>query len=135
MGYYTAVRGQIDITPPIPWGRVRGCAFLPKKFGGDDLKEVELVVSEEQQDTDDGTLIVRAADAVVARYEGDARNYNVVAHMQELIDQFPSHEFTGRFDCEGEETGDLWRLEIHSRKAVKVQPRIVWPDGTETRPR
>ena len=31
--------------------------------------------------------------------------------------------------------GDLWRLEIHGRRAVKIQPRIVWPDGTEETPR
>jgi hypothetical protein len=41
------------------------------------------------------------------------------------------HEFTGRLDCAGEETGDLWRLEVHDRQAVKVTPRIVWPDGSE----
>ena len=60
------------------------------------------------------------------------RGYDSVDHVQQYSDENPDHAVSGRFDCEGEETGDLWRLEIHDGQAVKVKPRIVWPDGTET---
>lgn len=135
MGYITSARGQIAITPPLTWGQIRESDFLPHDLGGKDQLDVALVVDESTDDCDEGTLTVRIAVAVEARYQDEARNYNIVRHLQQLIDAFPDHEFTGRLDCEGEDTGDLWRLEIHDRKAVKVQPRIVWPDGSETRPR
>lgn len=37
----------------------------------------------------------------------------------------------GRLDCAGDRPGDLWRVEIHGRRAVRVTARIVWPDGSE----
>lgn len=67
----------------------------------------------------------------MSTWEDEARGYNIVDHVQEVINAHPDHEFSGRLDCSGEESGDLWRLEVHDRRAVRVQPRIVWPDGSE----
>jgi len=135
MGYITSARGQIDVTPPLTWGQIRQSDFLPHDLGGSQQLDVALVVEEASEDRDEGTLTVRLGVGVEARYQEEARNYYLVQHLQKLIDAFPGHEFSGRLECEGEDTGDLWRLEVQGRKAVKVQPRIVWPDGSETRPR
>jgi len=133
MGYTTYARGVIAIHPPIPWHRIKDSPFLPD--GGNDELDVKFVLSQEERDTSEGVLTVIEATGVEQRYEDDPRNYNIVVHLQRLIDAFPDHEFLGRFECEGEEAGDLWRVEIEGRKAMKVKPRIVWPDGSETRPR
>lgn len=130
MGYVTSFRGEITIVPPIPWGKLQGSPFLPEAAknnpGGRDLK---FRIVEEVVDTADGLLCRRSATALVSTWEDEARGYDIVEHLQEAVQAFPDHEFTGRIDCEGEDAGDLWRLEVHHRMAVKVVPRIVWPDG------
>lgn len=131
MGYSVSITGEIDITPPLPWGRIKGSPFLPdeaRKGGG---KDVKFRIEQTDRETDEGTLTVRSATALMPTWTDDARARRLVEEVQEVIDAHPGHEFTGRFDCAGERPGDLWRVEIHDRRAVKVQPRIVWPDGSE----
>jgi hypothetical protein len=130
MGYVTRFNGEITITPPIPWGQIKDSPFLPDaaKTGG---KDIMFRIDQVERDTDDGTLIVRSAVALVSTWDDEARGYNIVEHVQQVVDAHPGHEFGGRLDCYGEETGDLWRLEVRGRRAVRVEPRIVWPDGSE----
>lgn len=136
MGYITRAYGQIQITPPIPWIVIKGTKWMPD---GNPNIDVVFVLDETEHvtETEFGTttVVIKQAIAVEQRHEDEPRNYNIVEHLQELIDCYPGHEFAGRLDCEGDETGDLWRLEVHNRRAVKVTPRIVWPDGSETSPR
>ena len=132
MGYVTHFTGEIAITPPIPWGDIKTSPFMPENARGNrNGKDVMFRIEQVERDTPEGTLIARSAVALVSTWEDDARGYNIVDHVQEAVDAHPGHEFTGRLDCEGEEAGDLWRLEVHGRRAVKVTPRIVWPDGSE----
>lgn len=126
MGYVTQARGQITITPPIPWAQANGTEWMPDDWNGPDVK---FVLTETPVD---GGAFTRQAVAVVQRDDSEPRNYQLAEDLQRLIDAYPGHEFTGRFDCHGESAGDIWRLEVHGRQAVKVEPRIVWPDGTET---
>jgi hypothetical protein len=132
MGYNTDVRGTIAIVPPIPWGQIADSPFLPLNARNRDDRDVMFVITEEAVETDDGTLVRRSATGIVSTWEDDCRAYNLIEHVQEVMDAHPDHEFVGRFDCEGAENGDLWRCEIVDRLAVKVKPRIVWPDGSET---
>jgi hypothetical protein len=128
----TRFEGEIRIEPPIPWGQIKDSPFLPdqaREYG--DGRDLKFLLSEVHRDTDEGTVIARSAVALVSTWDHEARGYNIVAHLQEVVDAYPGHEFVGRLDCAGENTGDLWRLEVHDRRAVKVTPRIVWPDGTE----
>lgn len=131
MGYVTRFDGQITIDPPLAWAEIKDSPFLPEAAQGDDYKDVMFVFSQRQVDTEQGFLHVRVATALAPTWEDEMRGYSIVEHVQEVIDAYPDHEFGGRFDCFGEETGDLWRLEIHDRRAVKVQPRIVWPDDED----
>lgn len=122
MGYNTSVSGEIRIEPPLTWRD-----FKDSPFAGTD-KDVTFRVDEETVTTDDGPLIRKTAVALVPAWEDSYKAYNLVAHVQEAIDAFPEHTFTGRLDCEGEETADLWRVVVRDGRAVKVTPRIVWPD-------
>lgn len=133
MGYITHANGQIDIAPPLSWAQIKDSEWMPDGPHADETGDIKLVITEAEVDTADGPLFVRQAVGVIQRHEDEPRNYYIVEQLQQLIDAFPEHEFTGRFDCEGESTSDLWRVEIHDRKVVRVEPRIIWPDGSETK--
>lgn len=122
MGYNTSVSGEIRIEPPLTWRE-----FKDSPFTGHE-KDVTFHVDEETVAMDDGPLIRKTAVALVPSWEDSYKAYNLVAHVQEAIDAFPGHTFTGRLDCEGEENADLWRVVVRDGRAVKVTPRIVWPD-------
>lgn len=127
MGYYTSVRGAIQIVPPLTWAEIKESPFLSSP---DSEYEVQLQVDSYEQETPEGTLIVRSAAEIVPYSDDSFKAYNIVKHMQALIDRHGAgHTFVGRFDCEGEETGDIWRLEIHDGRAVRITPTINWPDG------
>jgi hypothetical protein len=62
--------------------------------------------------------------------------YEIVEQLQDIVDAFgPGREFAGYLAADGSEPGDIWRLAVVGRRATKVTPRIVWPDGTEESPR
>jgi hypothetical protein len=128
MGYLTSVGGEIRIDPPLTWGEFRTSPFYADDT---DHQNVALHVVEKIITTDDGELTCRTATALVPRWEDAFRAYDLVKHVQAAIDAFPGHAFTGRLECEGEETGDLWRVVVRDGRAVKVTPRIVWPDDPE----
>ncbi len=131
MGYVTHFYGEFAIEPPLNWAQVRDSHFSPDHFE-EHRFDVKLRVEEEAVDTDEGQMIRRTGVALEPAYEEDMRGYDIVEHVQRFLDTYgPEHTLSGRLDCEGEETGDLWRLEIHDGRAVKVTPRIIWPDGTE----
>jgi hypothetical protein len=122
VSYNTRVDGEIRIEPPLTWRDFKDSPFFSNK------KDVTFRVDEEPVTTDDGPLIRKTAVALVPTWEDSYKAYNLVAHVQEAIDAFPKHTFTGRLECEGDENTDLWRVIIRDGRAVKVQPRIVWPD-------
>ena len=129
MGYTTTVNGEIDITPPLSWQEIKASPFAPNDTHGD--YNVRLRIDETSIDTDDGTLLRRSAPALVPAWEEAFKAYHLVEHVQTAIDAFPGHLFSGRLECEGEDTGDLWRVVVRDGRAVKVEPRIVWPDEPE----
>jgi hypothetical protein len=122
MGYNTSVTGEIRIEPPLAWRE-----FKDSPFAGRDM-DVKIRIDEETVDTDDGPLIRKTASAIVPAWEDSYKAYKLIEHVQQAIDAFPGHTFTGRLECEGEENTDLWRVVIRDGRAVRVEPRIVWPD-------
>ena len=130
MGYTTTVDGEIDITPPLSWQEIKTSPFAPNDTTHGDFN-VRLRIDETSIDTEDGALLRRCAPALVPAWEEAFRAYNLVEHVQAAIDAFPGHVFSGRLECEGENAGDLWRVVVRDGRAVKVQPRIVWPDEPE----
>jgi hypothetical protein len=122
MGYNTSVTGEIRIEPPLAWRE-----FKDSPFAGRDM-DVKLRIDEETIDTDDGPLIRKTASAIVPAWEDSYKAYKLIDHVQQAIDAFPGHTFTGRLECEGEENTDIWRVVIRDGRAVRIEPRIVWPD-------
>lgn len=129
MGYNTHVTGEIAIEPPLKWAEFKDSPFNRTSVDAyDGTKNVELRVDTETVETDDGPLMRKSATSLIPAWDGSGKFYNLIEHVQEAIDAFPGHTFTGRFDCEGEENTDIYRVVIREGRAVKVEPRIVWPD-------
>jgi hypothetical protein len=131
MGYTTHVRGEFAITPPLAWPEFKDSEFAPHNITDRYDPELVLRVSEETVDTDDGPLLRRTATALVMREIDEYRAYNLLDQVQKAVDAFPGHTFTGRLDCEGEENTDIWRVVVRDGRAVTVEPRIVWPEGSD----
>lgn len=129
MGYHTYVTGEFAITPPLTWPEFKDSEFAPDNIECAWDPDLILRVVEETVDTEDGPLLRRTATALVMREIDEYRSNELLKNVQRAIDSFPGHTFTGRLDCEGQENTDMWRVVIRDgRRAVRVEPRIVWPD-------
>ncbi len=128
MSYRTHVTGEFAIAPPLTWTEFKDSQFAPHNITEPYDPDVILRVAEESVDTEDGPLLKRTATALVMREIDEYNSRNLLAQVQKAIDSFPGHTFTGRLDCEGEGNADLWRVVVRNGRAVKVEPRIVWPD-------
>ena len=128
MGYTTHVDGEFAIEPPPTWNEFKDSEFAPHNAKNSWEPSLILRVTEESVDTDEGPLLKRTATALVMREIDEYRERGLVAEVQKAIDSFPGHTFTGRLECEGEENTDLWRVIVRNGRAVRVEPRIVWPD-------
>lgn len=130
MGYYTTYSGEIRIVPPLTWAEAKDSPWLSVDHG-----DLMLLLEEnaETVETDHGTdtFTRKSVTAVVPITDDSYKGYQIEDHLQQIVQAFPGHEFTGYISAEGEDAGDLWRLAVMDGKAVKVKPRIVWPDGTE----
>ncbi|MFG1872198.1 DUF6205 family protein [Micromonospora arborensis] len=132
MGYDTRVTGAILISPPIPYAVLAGSRFLGWPYRRFVDKDCVLRVVEQVPEGGDGSLVRRVADAIVPAVQGPYSAHRLVDDVQDVLRIYGAERtFTGRLTCLGEEAGDIWRLEIHEGQAVRVEPRLVWPDGTE----
>ena len=127
MSYTTHVTGEFAINPPLTWNEFKDSRFAPHnaKSGWD--PSLLLRIDETTVDTDDGPLLRRTATALVMRGIDEYRERGLVEEVQEAVSSFPGHTFTGRLECEGDDNTDIWRVIVRDGKAVKIQPRIVWP--------
>lgn len=128
MSYDISFSGEIRIDPPIPADEVLAAGFIePGSYGA---KDIAVKVTEEPVEGVPGAyrrLVVALVPAM-----GTYTAYQIQHHIQEVVDRWGEGRiFAGRIDCSDPNTGDLWRLEVHDGRVVKVEPRIVWPDGTE----
>lgn len=128
MGYTTHVTGEFAIEPPLTWAEFKDSPFSPYAPAGDNRLELVLRVEEKAVKTDDGPLMKRTAVALAMVDIDEYRAHGLLDVVQQAIDAFPGHAFTGRLECEGEENTDIWRVVVRNGRAVKVTPRIVWPD-------
>jgi hypothetical protein len=130
MGYSTNYTGRITISPPLAWVEFKDSPFHPDR-AWDAGSELKFEVVEETVDTDEGQLTRRQATAVVPLTDDSYKGYDIVEHLQRIVDAFPGREFGGYIRADGEETGDIWQLSVVDGRAVQIRPRITWPDGTE----
>jgi hypothetical protein len=125
MGYTSTAEGVIKISPPLSHQDLKG---VPD-FIGDDEAEVELVITEAEVETDQGTLINRQASVVRPKDEGeDWKRYYTDNQLQTLVAAFPGHEFHGYFEFLGED-GERWRTVLKGREVHEyVRPELRWPE-------
>lgn len=132
MSYTTHVSGGFAIEPPLTWQEFKDSPYSPIPPAGDARLELVLGIAEETVDTDDGPLLRRTASALVMSEIDEYRAYGLIDAVQAAVDSFPGHEWSGRLECEGKENTDIWRVIIRNGRALKIEPRIVWPeDGAE----
>ena len=132
MGYLTSFSGEIRIDPPLSWGEVKGSPWLSARYG--DVM-VRLVVEEVTEETDEGTSVFtrKTVDAITPANEDEPyKGYKIVTQVQNIVDAYPDRTYSGYISAGGENAGDLWRLAVKNGRAVKVEPRIVWPDEDGT---
>lgn len=129
MGYNTRVSGSIAIRPPISAAELRA----HPEFTSEDAS-AHIETAQEIMLTDDGELTRISGVAIVPWGEDRFKAYDLVETVQAIVSAFPDRTYTGRFDCAGEDDGDLWRLKVQDGRAVEIRPRIVWPGGEGMRP-
>lgn len=110
MGYYTFVHGEIKIQPPVTIAEMARMDFL------DDNSDIGLHTP------------VSGESTLFCQEDDEFKAYTLIQQVQQVVDALPGRTFSGHLDCEGEEAADLWRVVVRDGKAVKVVPRIVWPD-------
>lgn len=128
MGYTTRVTGEFALTPPLTWTEFKDSPFAPHNIEDAFNPSLILRVDEDSVDTDEGPLLRRTATALAMREIDEYRAYGLLDEVQAAVDAFPGREWSGRLECEGEENTDIWRVVIRDGRAVRIEPRIVWPD-------
>lgn len=128
MGYNTHVTGEFAVTPPLTWNEFKDSPFAPHNIQSSYDPSLILRVDEDSADTDEGPLLRRTAYSLAMRDIDEYRAYGLLDEVQAAVDAFPGHSWSGRLECEGEQNTDIWRVVIRDGRAVRVEPRIVWPD-------
>lgn len=128
MGYRTHVTGEFAIEPPLTYAEFKDSRFAPENAKNSYTPALILRVDEQMVEKDDGVFLRRTATALVMREIDEYRAHGLLDEVQAAIDAFPGHTFTGRLNCEGEENTDLWRVVVRDGRALRIEPRIVWPD-------
>jgi Family of unknown function (DUF6205) len=128
MGYYTQIEGDFAIIPPLTRKELRNAGYDDHGKHASGWRTLKPRVESTQTETDYGYQIEYTCNQIVPADTERFKAYGVLNHMQEIIDAFPGHEFTGLLECTGEDPGDLWRVYVKNGKAIKVTPEIVWPE-------
>ena len=123
MGTLSRYDGRIDIDPPLPLGLIKGSGAL---VGLDQGWDVKLVIEENTVDTDDGVIVRRRAVAIEPATDGGFKGYNMVAHVQAVVDLAGLRTFRGHIEAVSEE-GDRWRIAVVDGRAQEFLPTLTWP--------
>lgn len=125
MGYRTTVRKSLTIDPPLTDQEIRSSYLSPATYADTTVK---LAIDETAQDNPDGTTTtVLSAAALVPRWNGSYPVYTLVSDVQNALDTFPGHTFSGYLECQGERASDLWRVTVINGLATEVRPTVTWP--------
>lgn len=122
----TAARGRLTIDPPLTWAE---CTGLPVSTpdGGPNGWDVYLLLTEEQEPTDNGVAVTWTAGAIAVTSYPFREVLPEVQAIVEAIDD--SHSITGHIECVYARGEDIWRIAVRDGRAVEVRP--VWPDQAD----
>lgn len=134
MGRYS-VQGEITFIPGLTWAEIQASNLTPRAGGwtlgvpGQEAPDVKLRVDTDTVETDDGTLYRKTAGTLLPATEDPYRCRTFQKDVQAFLDQYGAgRTFRGRFVAEGEDQGDMWRLEVVDGRAVKVDAVMCWAD-------
>ncbi|MER0476788.1 DUF6205 family protein [Streptomyces sp. Edi2] len=131
MTYYTAVSGQILIDPPLRGAALKKSPFYNPWAGGEAQRCICLGIEEEPAGPEEAGEPVarRVISADVERLDA----FDMEGELQELIDEFPGHTFTGRLECIGDNHwNDMWGVTVRNGRAEEVKPTVTWPGDANT---
>lgn len=131
MSYETTLTGEIEIVPPISWHDAQDSVFLEENARGKLGRLLRFVITEEVVETAEGTLHRKSAGTLVPTHSNWGDPNTMQKHLQELVDAYPEHRFTGRIDGEGEKNVDMWRLKVVNRQVKVFRPDILWERESE----
>lgn len=105
MGYYSHVRGEVAVSPPL------------LQLLGERDSEGYLDRAWELRLSNDG--------ATIYPYDDTFKAYDLEDHLGALVRDFPDHSFTGTLRVEGEEAGDIWELVFDGHAVDRVDYEMV----------
>ncbi|WP_432156045.1 DUF6205 family protein [Streptomyces sp. bgisy153] len=134
MSYYTAVSGEILIDPPLRGDALTASPFADAWSGGEARRCICLDVEEvPAADAAPGTAVALVARRVISADVERLDAFDMEDELQELIDAFPRHTFTGRLQCMGDNHwDDMWGVIVRGGRAEKVKPTVIWPGDNDT---
>lgn len=131
MGYLSRYTGRIEIDPPLPWKLFKGSPSHPRPGFRSDVR---LVVEVHEVETDEGLMLRQRAIAVEPASEDSFKGYDMVEHLQAVVDLTDAvmglTAFTGRIDAVGED-GAQWRIKVVNGRVRRFEPVITWPAESE----
>jgi hypothetical protein len=137
MGYETRVSGEITITPPLPYPKIRQSPF--RSISRDETV-LMFVEDNRVEETEEGTLSRATATGIKAREEGLQKHYGLDIELSKIVEGNPGHQFEGALVVAGVEPGDIVRYRVErvsgpgrgvSYRVVKDKAVLRWPDGTD----
>lgn len=125
MSYRTKVSGEIKFEPAIA-GPIAATTLGPVQFDGARRPVYGLHAKLGEQ-------VMPVAKAIVSSGREWRDEEELLEHLDALLSIVNLYNdgedtITGYLECQGEEAGDLWRVYVRNGQAVRVDPKIVWPD-------
>ena len=131
MRYSVDIQGKMTIDPPLTYKQLRDLPLYIEYAKDNDLgPDVAFQITDTLVEDNEGDLVHRRRANAIVPAEGDTQGRSIVNDINLVIDSFPEHTLTGRFDLMGED-GQQWRVFIRDGRAVKVSPEITWPEDSE----
>lgn len=139
MGYYSTIKGNIEIKPVVPFSKLQELIEMglakgleDKFYAGDSCVQVEYYSNSEVTDT--GLLTTYEGWAIESASEDAMKVYSIIEDVQKIVDTLGTdvYRFQGFLEIEGEGDGsgepDLWRIKVKDGRVIEVKPKIVWPE-------
>jgi len=122
MGYRSTAKGEIIVTPPIPYDHAVDSEFAIQGYSANSSLMFENFNAYD------------AKTYIVPRWEDEFKAYWIVDELRRIVETWgEGRTFEGYIEIQGEGDGigslDLWRLMVKDGKVVTVNAEISWPEG------